>query len=63
MGFPLSKITRQYYLKIIMHVLHKSNEATLKEIGLNIFHQNSFIHMSSIRLVKLMSNKYAQVII
>ncbi|RVX04725.1 Retrovirus-related Pol polyprotein from transposon RE1 [Vitis vinifera] len=35
----------------------------LKEIELNTFHQNSFIHMNSRRVVKLMCNKYAQVII
>ena len=31
MGSPLSKITRQYYFKIMMHALHKSNKATLKK--------------------------------
>ena len=57
MGSPLSKITRQYYFKIMMHALHKSNKAT--KIRLNIFHQISFIHMNSKRLVKFKFNKYA----
>ena len=34
-----------------------------REIEPSTFHQNSFIHTSSRRMVKLMSNKYAQVII
>ena len=63
MDSPLSKTIQQNYLKIMSHALHKSNEVISKEIELNTFLQSSFIHMNSIRVVKLMFNKYAQVII
>jgi hypothetical protein len=60
---PQSKIARQYYMKIMLLVSHRSEEYILKVIELNTFHQSSFIHMSSRRVVKLMSSRYDQVII
>jgi hypothetical protein len=55
---PQSKIARQYYMKIMLLVLHKLDEDILKVIEPNTFHQSSFIHMSSRRVVKLMSSRY-----
>ena len=63
MDSPLSKRTRQHYLKIMLHALHKSKEVISKDIELNTFLQSSFIHMNSRRVVKLMFNKYGLVII
>ena len=63
MQIPLLKTVRQHYLKIILHALHGSKEVISKEIKINTFFQNSFIHMNSRRVVKLIFNKYAQVII
>ena len=60
---PLSKTSQQYYLKTMLHALHKSKEVTSKEIEPNTFHQKFSIHMSFRRMVKLMSSKYDQVII
>jgi hypothetical protein len=52
--YPQSKIARQYYMKTMLLVSHKSEEDTLKVIEQNTFHRNSFIHMSSKRVVILM---------
>ena len=62
-GSPMSKTSQQYYLKTMLHALHKSKEVTSKEIEPSTFHQNFSIHMSFRRMVKLMSSKYDQVII
>ena len=62
-GSPLSKTSQQYYLKTMLHELHKSKGVTSKEIGPNTFHQIFSIHMSFRRMVKLMSSKFDQVII
>jgi hypothetical protein len=59
--YPQSKITRQYYMKTMLLVSLKSEEAILKVIESSIFHQNSFIHMSSRRAVTLMLSRYDQV--
>jgi hypothetical protein len=48
------KIARQYYMKIMLLVSHKSYEDILKVIEQNTFHRNSFIHMNSRRVVILM---------
>jgi hypothetical protein len=58
-----SKIARQYYMKIMLLVSHRSEEDILKVTEPNTFHQSSFIHMSSRRVVKLMSSIYDQVTI
>ena len=42
MGSPLSKTSQQYYLKTMLHALHKSKEVTSKEIEPNTFHQKIF---------------------
>ena len=62
-GSHMSKTSQQYYLKTMLHALHKSNEVTSKEIEPNTFHQNFSIHMSFRIMVKLMSSKYDKVII
>jgi len=41
-------------MKIMLLISHRSEEDTLKVIEQNAFHQNSFIHMSSRRVVILM---------
>jgi hypothetical protein len=58
-----SKIARQYYMKIMLLVSHKSGEDILKVTEPNTFHQSSFIHMSFRRVMKLMSSRYNQVTI
>jgi hypothetical protein len=60
---PQSKIARQYYMKIMLLVSHRSEEDILKVIEPNTFDQSSFIHMSFRRVMKLMSSRYDQVII
>ena len=57
------KDNRTTLFKDNVATLHKSKEVILKEIELNTFLQSSFIHMNSRRVVKSMSNKYAQMII
>ena len=37
MDSPLSKVTRQYYLKIMLHALHKLKNDTLRVIELSIY--------------------------
>lgn len=50
-------------MKIMLLISHKSNEAISKVIEPSIFCKNTFIHMSSRRVVILMSSKYDHVII
>jgi hypothetical protein len=53
-----SKIARQYYMKIMLFVSHRSDDDILMVIEPITFHQSSFIHMNSKRVVKLMSSRY-----
>ena len=48
-------------MNIILYVLLNENNDTLKEIEQNIFHQNSFSHMISKRIMLLMFSKSVQV--
>jgi hypothetical protein len=56
--YPQSKITRQYYMKIMLLVSHRLNDDILKVIEPNIFHRSSFTHISFKRVVKLMLSRY-----
>ena len=48
-------------MNIILYVLLNERNDTLKEIEQNIFHQNSFSHMISKRIILLMFSKSVQV--
>ena len=48
-------------MNIILYVLLNEMNDTLKEIEQNIFHQNSFSHMISKRIMLLMFSKSVQV--
>jgi len=58
-----SKKAPESYMKTMPLVLLRSGEDISKVIEPSIFHQNSFIHMSSKRTVKLMLSRYDQVTI
>ena len=63
MASPLLKKTQRHYLKIMFHALHRSKEVIFKGIELNMFYQNSLMHMNSRRMMKLIISKYVQFII
>ena len=48
-------------MNIILYVLLNERNDTLKEIEQNIFHQNSFSHIISKRIMLLMFSKSVQV--
>ena len=56
MDYLLLRIIQQYYMKTMLHVLHKSKEDILKVIKLSTFHQSSFTLMNFIDVQQIRSN-------
>ena len=46
MDSPLSKVTRQYYLKIMLHALHILKNDTLRVIELNIYRPSFLLSLT-----------------
>ena len=57
MNYILLRIIQQYYMKIMLHVLRKSNEDIIKVIELSTFRQSSSTLMNFKKMAKLMCNK------
>ena len=54
MDYLLLRIIQQYYMKTMLHVLHKSKENILKVIELSTFRQSSSTLMNFKKIVKLL---------